>query len=75
MEITGYKYLIEESAIDAVELCNNHYGIPVSPDDETKNWCEYKYDDYYVFYYIIYDQSLEVVLGQPITFDINIPID
>jgi hypothetical protein len=74
MEITGYKYLTEEQALNAVELCNEYYGIPVSPDDETKNWCEYKYDEYYSFYYIIYDESLEVVLGNPTTFDIHIEL-
>ena len=71
MEITGYKYLTEQAALDAVELCDNYYGIPVSPEDETKHWCYFEYADLDNFWYIIYAESLEVVLGAPTTFIVD----
>jgi hypothetical protein len=76
MEITGYKYTIEQEAIDARELVDTYYGIPVSPDSVTQNWCEYETAnlDTPVFYFIRFDESLTVVLGQPITFEVTTPI-
>lgn len=75
MEITGYKYTNEQDAIDAREQCDAYYGIPVSPDDVTQNWVEYQIAnlDNPIFYYIIFDESLRVVLGEPITFDVTTP--
>jgi hypothetical protein len=76
MEITGYKYANEQDAINARELLDTYYGIPVSPDSVTQNWCEYETAnlDNPVFYFIRFDESLEVVLGQPITFEVTTPI-
>ena len=76
MEITGYKYTIEQEAIDARELVDTYYGIPVSADSVTQNWCEYETAnlDTPVFYFIRFDESLTVVLGQPITFEVTTPI-
>ena len=76
MEVTGYKYTIEQEAIDARELVDTHYGIPVSPQDVTQNWCDYQTADLDnpVFYYINFDESLTVVLGQPIIFEVTTPI-
>lgn len=75
MEVTGYKYTNEQDAIDAREQCDAYYGIPVSPDDVTQNWVEYQTAtlDNPIFYYIIFDESLRVVLGQPITFEVTTP--
>jgi hypothetical protein len=75
MEVTGYKYMNEQDAIDARELVDAYYGIPVSPDDVTQNWVDYQTAnlDTPIFYYIIFDESLTVVLGQPITFEVTIP--
>jgi hypothetical protein len=75
MIVIGYKYTTEQDAIDAREQVDYHYGIPVSPDDVTKNWTDYLTADLNdpVFWYIVYDQSLEPVLGQPISFDVTMP--
>lgn len=75
MEILGYKYNTEQEAINARESCDFYYGIPVSPDDITQNWVEYQIAELNIpkFYYIIYDESLKVVLGEPQTLDIITP--
>lgn len=74
MEVVGYKYLSEQDAINAREACDNYYGIPVSPEDVTQNWVDYKTADLDnpVFWYIIYDESLEVVLGRAETFEVTL---
>jgi hypothetical protein len=75
MEVTGYKYKNEQEAINARELVDTHYNIPVSPEDITKNWCEYQTAnlDKPIFWYITFDESLRVVLGEPQTFNIQNP--
>jgi hypothetical protein len=75
MEVTGYKYTNEQEAIDAREQCDAYYGIPVAPDDVTQNWVDYQTAnlDTPIFYYIRFDESLTVVLGEPTTFEVTIP--
>jgi hypothetical protein len=75
MEVTGYKYTNEQDAINARELVDAYYGIPVSPDDVTQNWVDYQTAnlDNPIFYYISFDESLKVVLGEPITFEVTTP--
>lgn len=75
MEIIGYKYTNEQDAINARELVDTYYGIPVSPDDITQNWVDYETAelDTPIFLYIRFDESLEVVLGEPITFEVTTP--
>ena len=75
MEVTGYKYTNEQDAIDARELVDAYYGIPVLPEDVTQNWVDYQTAnlDTPIFYYITFDESLTVVLGQPTTFEVTIP--
>jgi hypothetical protein len=70
--IKGYKYDTEQLAEEAVNLCNTYYGIPQSPDDITRTWCDYQYAELNnpIFWYIIYDESLEIVLGEPTIFDV-----
>lgn len=71
----GYKYIIEQEAITAREACDAFYGIPVSPDDVTQNWVDYNFAELNKpqFWYIIYDESLLPVLGQPEDLDIITP--
>lgn len=73
--INGYQYSTEQEAIDAREACDTYYGIPVSPDSVTQNWVEYQYADLNTpkFWYIAFDESLVLVLGQPTTFDVVTP--
>jgi hypothetical protein len=68
----GYKYNIEQQAIDARETCDAYYGIPVSPDDVTQNWVDYNFAELNSpqFWYIIYDETLLPVLGQPEDFNV-----
>ena len=75
MKVTGYKYTNEQDAIDARESCDTYYGIPVAPDDITQNWVDYgtaSLDDP-IFYYIRFDESLKVVLGNPTDFEVTTP--
>jgi hypothetical protein len=75
MSIKGYQYLSEESAQNAVALCNTHYGIPVRPDDITQNWTDYQFAELNTpqFWYIVYDDSLLPVLGTPTEFEVVTP--
>jgi hypothetical protein len=75
MEITGYKYTNEQEAIDARKQCADYYGLPVSPEDVTQYWVDYQTADLDtpVFWYITFDESLRVVLGEPITFEVTTP--
>lgn len=73
--INGYKYDIEQDAIDAREACDAYYGIPVAPDDITQNWVDYQYAEYNEpqFWYIQYDDTLLPVLGESTVFEVNDP--
>ena len=75
MEVNGYKYTTEQEAINAREACDTYYGIPVSPDDVTQNWVEYQAAnlDNPIFYYITFDESLKIVLGNPTDFEVTTP--
>jgi hypothetical protein len=75
MFINGYKYTNEQDAIDAREQCDAYYGIPVTPEDITQNWVDYNTAnlDNPIFWYIIFDDSLRIVLGEPITFEVTPP--
>lgn len=75
MEITGYKYTNEQDAIDAREQVDTYYNIPVSPDDVTQNWVDYQMAnlDIPIFYYITFNESLKVVLGEPTNFEVTTP--
>jgi hypothetical protein len=72
MQVTGYKYITEQDAINAREQVDAYYGIPISPDDVTQNWTDFQIAELNnpIFWYIVYDISLEIVLGQPISFDV-----
>jgi hypothetical protein len=71
----GYKYTTETEAINACESVDAYYGIPVSPDDVTQNWVEYQFAEYNEpqFWYIIFDESLTPILGQPVEFEVIQP--
>lgn len=73
--INGYKYTTEQEAINARETCDAFYGIPVAPDDVTQNWIDYVFAEFNKpqFWYIIFDESLLPVLGQPTEFEVIQP--
>lgn len=72
MTITGYKYTNEQDAINARKQCADFYGLPKSPEDETIYWVDYieATENTPVFYYIIFDESVRNILGEPITFEV-----
>ena len=72
MEIEGYKYIVEQDAIDARKQCADYYGLPINQEDVTKYWVDYEtaYLDTPIFWYIIFDESIRVILGDPIIFDV-----
>lgn len=73
MEVTGYKYTNEADAIQARQDCANFYSLPKSPEDETIYWVDYieATANSPVFWYIIFDESVRSILGEPITFEVN----
>ena len=74
MEINGYKYLTEQEAIVARKQCADYYGLPKTPEDTTKYWVDYTEAtlDSPIFWYIVFDNSIEVILGQPTVFDVTV---
>ena len=75
MTLLGYKYLTEEDAQQARKDCSDYYGIPVSLEDVTQYWVDYQCAalDTPVFWFILFDESLVPILGEPIEFDITQP--
>jgi hypothetical protein len=73
--INGYQYLTKQDAIAAREACNAYYGIPVSPEDVTQNWVDYQFAELNTpqFWYILFDESLLPILGEPIEFEVTQP--
>jgi hypothetical protein len=73
MEVTGYKYTNEQDAIQARQDCADFYGLPKSPEDETIYWVNYNTatEDNPIFWYIVFDESIRAILGEPITFEVN----
>lgn len=65
----GYQYFIEQEAIDARKECADYYGLPKAPEDETIYWVNYDYSDL-GFWYIVFDESIEAILGTPTNFEI-----
>ena len=74
-QISGYKYATETEAIAARKKCAEHYGLPKSPENATIYWVNYieAYLDTPVFWYIVFDSSIEIVLGAPTYFYVTQP--
>lgn len=72
MLINGYKYETEAEAIQARKDCADYYGLPKSPKDITKYWVDYSFAKLNApqFWYIVYDESILPVLGEPIEFEV-----
>ena len=75
MNVIGYKYTTEEKAKQARRACSDYYGIPVSPDDVTQFYVNYQTAmfDNPKFWYIVYHETLRVVLGNPTEFEVTEP--
>ena len=74
MLINGYKYTTEQEAIDARKQCADYYGLPVAPEDVTQYWVDYETAelDNPIFWYIVFDPSIEMILGEPTEFEVTI---
>jgi hypothetical protein len=74
MEVLGYKYVNENDAQSARKQCADFYGLPKSPEDETKYWVDYNVAELNspVFWYIAFDESIREILGEPTTFNVII---
>ena len=75
VSIKGYKYTTENQAIEAKLQCNEYYGIPLNKNDITQNWVNYQFANLNnpQFWYIVYDETLLLVLGEPINFEVIMP--
>ena len=73
MLINGYKYTKEQEAIDARKQCADYYGLPTAPENVTKYWVNYETAelDTPVFWYIIFDESIREILGEPTQFEVT----
>ena len=59
--VSGYYFETEQAAMDAVALVNAYYGCPM---ERVETWCDYTpYGDGWA---IVADESLVVVLGEPV---------
>jgi len=74
MEINGYRYSTEQEAINARKQCADYYGLPKTPEDTTKYWVDYIEAslDNPIFWYIVFDKSIEVILGEPSVFNVTV---
>ena len=77
MDITGYKYTNENDATQARQDCADFYGLPKTPEDETIYWVDYFEANLNtpVFWYIVFDESIEEILGAPTTFDVILDVE
>jgi hypothetical protein len=71
----GYKYLTEADAQKARKDCSDYYGIPVSHEDTTQYWVDYYSAmlDEPVFWFILFNESLLPILGEPTEFEVIQP--
>jgi hypothetical protein len=73
MIVLGYKYFTEQEAQTARKQCADYYGLPKSPEDVTQYWVDYNTADLDtpIFWYIIFDPSIEMILGEPTEFEVT----
>ena len=67
----GYKYNNIEEAVIARKKCANFYKLPKNENDVTKYWVDFQYSELDNFWYIIFDESIREILGEPITIEIT----
>jgi hypothetical protein len=68
--IRGWKFDTEQEALEARQMVDDYYEFPKPWDSITLHWTDYLYDG--AIWYIIWDESVETVLGEPEEFEINI---
>ena len=70
-----YTYTNVAYAEAAVQQCDTYYSIPKSPDDVTQHWAAFEYSQNDNIYFILFDESLLPVLGEPVEFEVNLEED
>lgn len=69
----GYKYDTKEKAMLARKKCADYYGLPKTPTSTTiykVNYLKASLDTP-IFWYIPFDESIRVVLGESETFNVT----
>jgi hypothetical protein len=61
----GYTFITETKAIAARQAAADYMELPKNPNDTTIYWVNYNYSELDGFYYIVYVEGLEAVLGEP----------
>jgi hypothetical protein len=67
----GYIYTTEEEAKIARKQCADFYGLPKSENDITKFWVDFQYSNLDGFYYIVFDEGIKEILGEPQEIEIT----
>lgn len=62
----GYKYDTKEDAIGCRSMCASFKGLPLSSDSITRYWIDFNYSELDGFYYMLYEDGMEVLLGEPV---------
>lgn len=72
MIVKGYKYDTEQEVTEAQSQIDKYYGIPKKPTSVTRHYTGYEFasQNSPTFYYIVYHESIEVVLGPPTEFEV-----
>ena len=67
----GYIYKTEIEAKTARKQCADFYGLPKNENDVTKYWVDFQYSNLDGFYYIVFDESIRQILGEPQEIEIT----
>ena len=68
----GYVYNTEQEAVEARKKAADYKGLPIKENYTTKYWVNYEYSKPDNLWYIVYDDGLEAVLGEPIDLELTI---
>jgi hypothetical protein len=68
----GYKFTNESDAQTARLACDNHFGYP-KEDCVTQHWVDYQHSEIDGFWYIVFDESIESILGTTEEFEVTLP--
>jgi hypothetical protein len=66
--IKGYRFETESDVLDKISEINTHYGIPVSAEEGTQNWCWYS-EHADGFYYIVADDTISQFFGEAVDIE------
>ena len=72
--VLGWKFMSLQEANDSITTINTHYGVPAFPTNVTQNYTMYVPMDMFgsTFYFLLQRDDLQVGLGEPWEFIIDI---